>query len=172
MGALGARMTHLPVALASQPGVPLAVHACYTRIEILAAFGIGDGAKVAPWQTGVYWAKEPKVDLLAFTLDKTSGHFSPTTRYRDYAISRDLIHWESQSATRADSDTGLRYQRHAEMGSSVLLFARLRTDDRAFYLLGPATYVSHESEMPMAVTWRLQHSLPGDLFASFAAAVA
>ena len=25
--------------------------------------------------------------------------FSPTTRYRDYAISRDLIHWESQSST-------------------------------------------------------------------------
>ena len=35
-----------------------AVHARYTRIEILAAFGVGDGAKVAPWQTGVYWAKE------------------------------------------------------------------------------------------------------------------
>jgi hypothetical protein len=30
----------------------------------------------------------------------------------------------------------------------------------------------HESEMPMAITWRLQHSLPGDLFAAFAAAVA
>jgi hypothetical protein len=26
--------------------------------------------------------------------------------------------------------------------------------------------------IPMAVTWRLQHRLPGDLFASFAAAVA
>jgi hypothetical protein len=26
------------------------------------------------------------VDLLAFTLDKTSGDFSPRTRYRDYAI--------------------------------------------------------------------------------------
>jgi hypothetical protein len=28
-----------------------------------------------------------------FTLDKTTGQFSPTTRYRDYAISRDVIHW-------------------------------------------------------------------------------
>lgn len=37
---------------------------------------------------------------------------------------------------------------------------------------GPATYEKHEGELPMAVTWRLHHSLPGDLFASFAAAVA
>jgi hypothetical protein len=53
-----------------------------------------------------------------------------------------------------------------------MLFARLRTDDRAFWFLGPATYVEHEGELPMAVTWRLQHYLPGDLFSMFAAAVA
>ena len=80
-----------------------------------------------------------RADLFAFTLDKTTGQFSPTTRYRDYAISRDLIHWESQSATRADSETGRRYQQHEALGSSVMLFARLRSDDRAFWFLGPAT---------------------------------
>jgi hypothetical protein len=53
-----------------------------------------------------------------------------------------------------------------------MIFARHRTDDRAFWFLGPATYVSHQGERPMAVTWRLQHQLPGDLFESFAAAVA
>ena len=74
--------------------------------------------------------------------------------------------------TRADSETGRRYQHHAERGSAVMLFARLRTDDRAFWFLGPATYVRHEGELPMAVTWRLEHPLPGDLFAAFAAAVA
>ena len=169
---LGTRVTHVPAALSSHPEVPLAVHARYTRIEILAAFGVGEGAKVAPWQTGVSWAKEARADLLAFTLDKTSGQFSPTTRYRDYAVSRDLIHWESQSVTRADSETGRRYQQHSQNGSSIMLFARLRSDDRAFYFLGPASYVRHESELPMAVTWRLAHALPGDLFASFAAAVA
>ena len=120
----------------------------------------------------MYWAEEPRADLLAFTLDKTSGQFSPTTRYRDYAISRDLIHWESQSVTRADGETGRRYQHHAAQGSTVQLFARLRSDDRAFWFLGPADYVSHEGELPMAVTWRLQRPLPGDLFATFAAAVA
>ena len=129
-------------------------------------------AKVAPWQTGVYWAANAQADLFAFTLDKTSGQFSPTTRYRDYAISPDLIHWESQSVTRADSQTGLRYQQHAAMGSSVMLFARRRSDERAFYFLGPATYVKHKAELPMAITWRLTNPLPGDLFAAFAAAVA
>jgi hypothetical protein len=58
------------------------------------------------------------------------------------------------------------------LGTAVFLFARLRTDDRAFWFLGPATYDKHEGEMPMSVTWRLQHSLPGDLFEQFAAAVA
>ena len=169
---LGQRIQHLPSALTTHPDVPLQIHARYTRLEILAAFGVGDAAKVAPWQTGVYWAKQAKADLLAFTLDKTTGQFSPTTRYRDYAISRDLIHWESQRATRADSETGLRYREHARRGSSVMLFARGRSDERAFYFLGPATYVKHEADTPMAVTWRLAHALPGDLFAAFAAAVA
>jgi hypothetical protein len=169
---LAARMEHVATPLSTHPEVPLEVHARYTRVEILAAFGVGEGARVAPWQTGVYWAPGARADLLAFTLDKTTGQFSPTTRYRDYAISPDLIHWESQSVTRADSDTGRRYQHHVKAGSSVMLFTRHRSDERAFYFLGPAVYVKHESELPMAITWRLQHSLPGDLFAAFAVAVA
>ena len=169
---LSARVDHLHRPLPELPDVPLQVHARYTRLEILAACGIGTGAKVGSWQTGVYWAQDVPADLLAFTLDKTGGGFSPTTRYRDYAISRELVHWESQSRTRADSETGIRYQKHASRGSSVMLFARQRVDQRAFHFLGPATYVSHESERPMAITWRLHERLPGDLFAAFAAAVA
>ena len=171
LDALDPRVDHLHEPLPA-PDVPLQIHARYTRIEILAAFGVGEGAKVAAWQTGVRWVPEARADLLAFTLDKTSGQFSPTTRYRDYAISRDLVHWESQSATREDSATGLRYREHAARGTSIMLLARLRADERAFWFLGPARYVSHEGELPMAITWRLEHPLPGDLFASFAAAVA
>jgi superfamily II DNA or RNA helicase/HKD family nuclease len=170
---LADRIDHLHPALAPpHTDVPLRIHARYTRIEILAAFRPEARAKVAPWQTGVMWLPDAKADLFAFTLDKTSGQFSPTTRYRDYAISPELIHWESQSVTRADSDTGRRYQEHASRGSSVMLFARERADDRAFWFLGPATYVQHEGERPMAITWRLAHALPGDLYATLAAAVA
>lgn len=169
---LTAQVDHLQFPLDSHPDAPLVVHGRYTRVEILAALEPGDHAKIAPWQSGCYWADAAKADIFTFTLDKTTGQFSPTTRYRDYAISRDLIHWESQSTTREDSETGRRYQSHVARGTSILLFARLRTDDRAFWFLGPATYVRHESERPMAITWRLRHSLPGDLFAQFAAAVA
>lgn len=152
--------------------VPLQIHARYSRIEILAAVGEGENARTPQWREGVYNAKVVGADLLAVTLDKTNGEFSPTTRYRDYAISPELIHWESQSTTRADSPTGRRYQNHVAMGRSILLFARARQDDRAFWFLGPATYVRHEGERPMAVTWRLQTPLSGDLFTGFAAAVA
>jgi hypothetical protein len=144
----------------------------YARLEILAAATTAVGVATRAWREGVYYAKELPADLCAFTLDKTSGGFSPTTRYRDYAISRTLIHWESQSGIRAASATGRRYQEHEARGSHILLFARNRSDERAFYFLGSATYVSHEGELPMAITWRLQYPLPGDLFASFAAAVA
>lgn len=166
------RVDHLHGPLERHPDVPLQVHARYTRIEILAAFGIGDRATVPPWREGVYEAKSANAELLAFTLDKSSGAFSPNTRYRDYAISPTRIHWESQSVTRADSDTGLRYRHHERDGRSIMLFTRLRADDRAFWFLGPATYRSHVGEKPMAITWELQMPLPGDLYQSFAAAVA
>ena len=170
---LASNIDHIHRPLETHPDAPLMVHACYTRVELLAAFGIGgDRAVVAPWQTGVRWVPEADADLLAFTLDKSSGGFSPTTRYKDYAIAPDLIHWESQGVVRADSGTGMRYRGHADQGSTVLLFARLRADDRSFWCLGPASYVKHESERPMQITWRLRHPLPGDLFAAFAAAVA
>ncbi len=166
------RVDHLHGPLPIHAHVPLQLHARYTRIEIMAAFGIGAGARVAPWQTGVYDAGDAGADLLAFTLDKSSGNFSPTTRYRDYAISPRLIHWESQSITRADSETGLRYRHHERDGRSIMLFTRLRADDRAFWFLGPARYRSHVGEKPMAITWELHTPLPGDLYQAFAAAVA
>jgi hypothetical protein len=131
----------------------------------------GDRAKTAAWQSGVYEARPANAELFAFTLDKSSGGFSPTTRYRDYAISRTLIHWESQSATREDSPTGLRYRYHERDGRAILLFTRLRADDRAFWFLGPATYQRHVGEKPMAITWKLDVPLPGDLYAALAAAV-
>jgi superfamily II DNA or RNA helicase/HKD family nuclease len=172
LAVLDARVDHLHAPLATHPDAPLQVHARYTRIEILAAMGVGTGARIAAWQSGVYEAKEADAELLAFTLDKSGDGFSPTTRYRDYAISRTLVHWESQSVTREDSPTGRRYRHHERDGRTILLFTRLRADDRAFWFLGPARYRGHEGERPMAITWELDHPLPGDLYAAFAAAVA
>ena len=168
---LATRVSHLNSPLEPTGPNPLQIHGRYTRTEILGAFGVGDGAKPLSWQTGVLWNDQAQTDLFAFTLDKTSGGFSPTTRYRDYAMSRQLIHWESQSATSVEGMTGQRYINHEQLGTSVVLFARLTTSD-AFWCLGRATYVRHEGSRPIAFTWRLEHALPADLYASFAAAVA
>jgi hypothetical protein len=172
-GVLSERIDHLHQPLSTHPDAPLQIHGRYSRIEILAAMGLGgEQAKIAAWQSGVYEAKPAHAELLAFTLDKSSGGFSPTTRYRDYAVSRTLIHWESQSITREDSPTGLRYRNHERDGRTILLFTRLHAHDRAFWFLGPATYRGHVGEKPMAITWELDVPLPGDLYAAFAAAVA
>jgi hypothetical protein len=169
---LDEQVDHVQPMLRESSAVPLHVHARYTRLEIQAAFN--DGASVRPprWDSGVKWLPNERTDIFAFTLDKTSGDFSPTTRYQDYAISPELIHWESQSTTSLASPTGQRYTTHRDRGTSVVLFARLRSDDRAFWCLGPATYVRHEGERPIAITWKLEHRLPANLFTAFAAAVA
>ena len=178
---LRARVAHLGFALTERSDVPLRVHARYSRAEIQAAFGDVHGADattadpervtlgVPVWREGVKWMPRERCDVFLVTLTKTEKRFSPTTRYRDYAISRNLMHWESQSSTTAASPTGRRYQRHAEDGSAVMLFVRLTADNRAFHFVGPATYVSHQSEMPMQIEWRLTHPLPGDLFAEYRA---
>ncbi len=191
------RTGHLGHRLSERVDVPLQVHARYSRVEIQAAFGdvlprvVEDARAVAQdppsqttrtpelervevptWREGVKWMSQEKCDVFLITLNKTEKRFSPTTRYRDYAISRDLLHWESQSGTTATSPTGQRYQRHVTLATAVMIFARMDAEDRAFHFLGPATYLRHEGERPMQVTWRLAYALPGDLLLSYRAAVA
>lgn len=164
--------THLHEPWLSRPAIPLRIHARYSRSEVMAAMGQASTAGVGLSQSGVEWFQQEQTDVFFVTLDKSGSRFSPTTRYRDYAISRTLFHWESQAKTREDSPTGLRYRKHKEQGSHVLLFIRQSPDDRAFWFVGPANYVSHKGERPMAIEWRLEHELPGDLYVEFAAAVA
>jgi hypothetical protein len=73
------------------------MHARSTRIEVQAAFNDGAALRPPRWDSGVKWLPREQTDIFALTLDKTSGQFSPTTRYQDDAISPELIHWESQS---------------------------------------------------------------------------
>lgn len=163
------RIDHVHQPLETHPDVPLSIHARYTRLEILSAFGVGQGAKTHAWQTGVLRREEERADLMAFTVDKSSGGFSPTTRYRDYAISPQLLHWESQGVVREGSATGRRYIEHEQRGDRILFFGRVRSDERAFWFLGPGTYVSHRGERPMAITWKLAHRLPADIYAALGA---
>jgi superfamily II DNA or RNA helicase len=169
---LAARRQHQHHSIRGREDTPLLVHARYTRIEMQAALDDGVRCRPPSWREGVRWLPDSRADLAVFTLDKTTGQFSPTTRYRDFAIDSQSIHWETQSRTRAISPTGIRYQQHQALGTDILLFARESADDAAFWFIGRGMYEKHEGEAPMAITWKLEHALPGDLFAAFAAAVA
>jgi hypothetical protein len=149
--------------------VPLFSHARYRREEILAALDWASLTRSARGHaTGVAWAPSTRTDALLVNLRKSEAQFSPTTMYRDFAISPDRFHWESQNATRADSETGRRYVNHASLGSHVLLFVRESPKDdlgaAPFLCLGPVNYVEHRGERPMAITWQLQRRMPGEVF--------
>ncbi|MFE1327438.1 DUF3427 domain-containing protein [Streptomyces sp. NPDC058741] len=170
---------HFPLPLSGPHSqLPLKVHCSYNRSEVLAALGVArfGGQMPRTFAQGVQWVEDLRTDALLITQEKNEKDFSPTVRYKDYALSPTLLHWESQSGTAADSPTGLRYRHHAERGSHVLLFMRRYkyTDigrSQPWMLLGPATYKDHTGSRPMAITWRLQHALPADVW-SYAAIAA
>ncbi|MEU7051841.1 DUF3427 domain-containing protein [Streptomyces eurythermus] len=163
---------HFPLPLSGRlSNIPLKVHSAYNRSEILAALGVArfGGQMPRTFAQGVQWVEELQTDALLITLEKNEKDFSPTVRYKDYALSPTLFHWESQNATATDSSTGMRYQEHAQRGSEVLLFMRrYKSTDTGkahpWMLLGPATYVTHTGSKPMAITWRLKHELPADVW--------
>jgi len=149
--------------------VPLQVHARYTRDEVLAAIGRVQLCDSFSSREGVLWHPATNTDYFFVTLQKSEKHYSPSTRYRDYAISPELFHWESQSQTPEQSPTGQRYIHHATRGTNVTLFVRPSNKDAygrtpPFTFLGSATYQSHTGERPMAVVWKLNRPMPLDVF--------
>ncbi|WP_257039682.1 DUF3427 domain-containing protein [Streptomyces sp. OV198] len=166
------RSDHFPLPLSGDHGhIPMKVHSSYNRSEILAALGVArfGGQMPRSFAQGVQWVEEIQTDALLITLEKNEKDFSPTIRYKDYALSPTLFHWESQNATAESSRTGLRYQRHVQEGSHVLLFMRrYKNSDigksQPWMLLGPATYAEHTGSKPMAITWQLKHELPADVW--------
>jgi superfamily II DNA or RNA helicase/HKD family nuclease len=159
------------------PDVPLAVHASYSREEILAALGFASLRRTpSTMREGVAWCESANADAFLITLKKTETDYSPTTMYRDFALSPELFHWESQSTTSSTSPTGQRYIHHRHRGSHILLFVRdAKTSalgTAPYVFLGPADYVSHEGDRPMAITWRLRRPMPTEVFMASRAAVA
>ncbi|MBX3215711.1 MAG: DUF3427 domain-containing protein [Labilithrix sp.] len=147
---------------------PLALHRHYSRREIVAAVGfVKPGSKGVTPQAGILQLKDEKRELLFVTLDKTGSTFSPTTRYRDYAISRSLFHWETQAAASRDRPSGRRYLDSPGNGWSFYLFVRTEPD-APYAFLGPALLDSAKGDRPIGITWRLEHPIAGALFAELA----
>lgn len=150
------------------PEVPLTLHARYTRAEVIAALRFGEGVKPKVTQGGILWMPGARCDAFFVDLRKAERDYSPSTMYRDYAVSRDLFHWESQSRQTPAQPTVQRYINHQAEGSRVLLFVResktFELGTQPFWFLGPVTYVAHRGERPVAFTWRLPASMPEAVF--------
>jgi superfamily II DNA or RNA helicase/HKD family nuclease len=147
----------------------LRVHARYQREEILAALNHASIQRPpSNFREGVLALKESAIDAFFVTLNKSEADYSPTTMYQDYAISPKLFHWESQSTTSVSSMTGQRYLNHWKQQSNILIFARAHKTDELgtspYLFLGPATYTSHTGDRPIAITWKLHHPMPTDMF--------
>lgn len=156
--------------------VPLRSHAKYRREEILAAqqYGSLELCKNVQHREGVAWCPATSTDASFVTLNMDDKKHYATTMYKDYAISPELFHWESQNATSPGSPTGRRYLDRAAHGSRVLIFTRDTSVDETgltvpYTCLGEMDYVQHTGEKPIAITWKLHRSMPADVFATAAA---
>lgn len=156
--------------------VPLLSHATYRREEVLAALQYGslELGKNVQHREGVAWCQSTSTDAFFVTLNKDDKKHSATTMYKDYAISPELFHWESQNATSPGSPTGRRYLDRGSHGSNILIFTRDSADDETgltvpYTCLGQVDYVQHTGEKPIAITWKLHRPMPADVYATAAA---
>ncbi len=172
MTVLDERAVHLTYPLNEEAGwdqdVPLAVHGRHSLTEILSAFGRVGPGRYYQHREGTYRDDGTKSDLFFVTLEKSERDYSPSTLYKDFAISPSLFHWESQSTTAQHSPTGQRYIHHVAQGSRVMLFVRQRAKEKTrtvpYTFLGLADYVSHKGERPIQFVWRLRRPMPADFF--------
>ena len=165
------RAVHLTHPVPQEAGlvsVPLAVHGSYSLDDILTAFGEMTVERPHRIREGTLQNEATRSDLFFVTLEKSEAHYSPTTMYKDYAISPTLFHWESQSMTTQASPTGQRYIHHRERGTNILLFvrrtAKIGSRTAPYLFLGLADHMSHERERPIAFVWRLRQPMPADFF--------
>ena len=147
---------------------PLELHAQYGIKEIQAVFGKATLETAGQTGVGSFHFAEEKTYALLITYQKTEKEFSPSTMYADYPISRELLHWESQSMTSQQSETGQNLIHHVERGYTILIFARGQKKRNGvtvpFTYLGPVERVSYESERPIKMVWRFQHQTPVEMF--------
>lgn len=157
--------------------VPLLSHATYRREEILAALQYGslELGKNVQHREGVAWCPATSTDAFLVTLNKDDKKHSATTMYKDYAISPELFHWETQNATSPGGPTGRRYLDRTSHGSNIVIFTRDTSEDETgltvpYTCLGQVDYVQHAGEKPIAITWKLHRPMPADVYKTAAAA--
>ncbi len=147
----------------------LELHAAYGSAEIKAALGFSSLQSSGQTGVGVLHKKDIRCYVHLVTFRKSERDFSQTTRYRDYPISRNRLHWESESGTTQASSNGQNYLHFKERGYTILFFARLEKriegETAPFLFLGPVKdLISAEGDRPISIVWDLEHPIPAALF--------
>lgn len=147
--------------------VPLSLHRVYTRRQLFAAFG-WDSIWSATPQSGVAWIPRHSAYIMLVTLEKHADTFTERTRYRDYAISPSVFHWQSQATARPDQGDGVRIVKAKDGEATMWLFVRRATDDEygtePYVFMGAFKPTSIEGMQPMSVTGDLANAMPAEWF--------
>lgn len=166
IGILQERSLLAPLAIAGAPHIwTLAFHGRYSRSEILSAIGYQTPLTRPLSDSGCLPLAEEKIELLFVTLDKSEG-FQERVQYKDYAISPELFHWQTQNRAGPNNNSGRRYTESATNGWKFQLFVR-EDRDEAYCAVGPVSLVSHEGDRPISITWRLEQPFTAELFRKF-----
>ena len=144
---------------------PLCLHAAYGAREVLTAVGWLTASRRAPFQAGVLPLTSRKTELLFVTLDKSEGYHDRIA-YRDYAISAERFHWQTQNSAGPDTPSGRRYVESATNGWQFQLFVRPRKGE-AYRACGRVSLESTHGNRPMSIVWKFEVSLPARLFREF-----
>ena len=164
-GVLQSRVSLPHVAVPGLEDTPLCLHAAYGIREVLTAVGWLTAERRAPFQAGVLPLAARQTELLFVTLDKSEGYHDRIA-YRDYAISAERFHWQTQNSAGRDTRGGQRYLASPGNGWRFQLFVRPRKGE-PYRACGPLLLESAEGDRPMSIVWRLHVALPIRLFRAF-----
>ena len=156
--------------------LPLSTHCFYTREELLAAFDYarlsghflysedGETRAAQGHPSGVHHAENLRSDLFLVTLNKDASNFSPSVMYKDYAISSNLFHWESQNSVAANGVTASRYINHSANNHDLILCIRQNLANELgtapYQLIGSTEVKSHSGSKPLQLTLQVNRELP------------
>ena len=141
---------------------PLKVHSRYNRNQILVAIRRHKFEKAKPSREGASFEKSINTEALFVTLKKSDKDYSPTTMYEDYALNKNLFHWQTQNSASPSTPKG---QAYINSEKNVLLFVREQAKDEygftmGYVFLGEAIFQKHSGEKPMNIEWKLEEAMP------------
>lgn len=146
----------------------LKLHSAYKIREILTALGYYTEASYSPFQAGVWRNRDAKLEVLFVTLDKQNA-LHEGVAYDDYAINKELFHWQSQNNAGPHTEAGRRYLESETNGWQFQLFVR-ENKDKPYRACGPLEFVRSEGSQPMNITWKLKYPLTARLFQEYSVA--